>query len=131
MPVCANRSIPRRITAKLIMVSRTGGAQSCVKDAPVLAKESSIKIPAFLISLTVVLLRVLRKSRALEPGKVVYKVQIKRTYKVSSSDFYDVKETPFDLLQILKEPIKYSYIPYQLRVLLNNSPKTFLMTHLN
>lgn len=72
-------------------------------------KENSIKIPAFLISLTVVLLRVLRKSRALEPGKVVYKVQIKRTYKVSSCDFYDVKETSFDFLQILQESIKLIY----------------------
>lgn len=67
--------------------------QSCGNDAPVRARKkgNSIKIPAFLISLTVVLLRVLRKSRALEAGKVVYKVQIKRTYKVSSSDFYVVK----------------------------------------
>lgn len=89
-PVCASRSIPRRITAKLIMVSRSAiVCKGCA--SPCSQKGNSIKIPAFLISLTVVLLRVLRKSRALEAGKVVYKVQIKRTYKVSSRDFYDVE----------------------------------------
>lgn len=62
-----------------------GEYKSCVKQREREWGEQSIKILAFLhfSPLTVVLLRVVRKSKVLEPGNVVYKVQIKRTYKVS------------------------------------------------
>jgi len=52
-----------------------------VKDASILGEFNKINN---IICLTVVQLRVLRKSNKIETGKTIYKVHIKRTYKVSS-----------------------------------------------